>query len=185
MKNLSEEIENIEFITGPNFSYDLDREFDLISSNLVPDDKVLLKEDFDQFLDKGKFLVLNTFSGGLLFLKVSEPIEKIRINARRESRDFEVSVIFDTELRKTENIKYKPEVGKAESVEWNVGSILPSFYEYDKPIQIALLMVIGRIVKRICEYGRTKFAYMKIENEFGIELLIDGQVEEELKVEID
>lgn len=91
MKKLLEDIEKIEFTTGKNFSYDLDREFKLIASN---------------------------------------------------------------------------------------------FFSYQKEIQKALLLIIGKIVKRICEYGRTNFAYMKIENEFDIELLIDNLIELKLKVQI-
>lgn len=184
MEKLLEEIEKIEFTTGPNFEYDLDREFELITSNLESDQKELLKEDFTQFFDKGKFVVMNTFGGGILFLKVSERIEKIRIDSRNESNDFRVSVTFESDSRKIENIKYKPDVGKIESTEWDVRAIFPNFYKYQKTIQIALLIVIGKIVKRVCEYGRTNFTYMRIENEFQIELLIDGQVESKLKVEL-
>ncbi|WP_055448087.1 hypothetical protein [Lacinutrix mariniflava] len=184
MNKLLDKIENIEFTTGPNFSYDLDREFELISSNLESDKRKLLKEDFNQFSEKGRFLVMNTFGGGILFLKVPERIEKIRIDSRTESNDFKASVIFESDSRKTENIKYKPEVGKTESTEWNAKAIFPNFYKYEKTTQKALLIIIGKIVKRICEYGQTNFAYTKIENEFEIELLIDGQIEYKLNIEL-
>ena len=184
MNKLLDKIENIEFTTGPNFSYDLNREFELISSSLESGEKELLKEDFNKFSDKGRFLVFNTFGGGILFLKVFERIEKIRIDSRTESNDFKASVIFESDSRKTENIKHKPKVGKTESTEWNVKAIFPNFYKYEKTIQKALLIIIGKIVKRICEYGRTNFAYMKIENEFEIELLIDGEIESKLKIEL-
>ncbi|WP_299555492.1 hypothetical protein [Seonamhaeicola sp.] len=184
MNNLTDEIKDIEFETGQNFHFDLDREFELISSNLSLKEQELLKADFDFFLDKGKFLVINTFCGGILFLKVPELIEKIMIESRAEKKDIKASVFFESELRKAENIKYKPKAGKIESTEWNVKSIFPSFFQYEKKIQIALLTVIGKVVKRICEYGRTNFAYMKIENEFEIELLINRQVKSKLKVEL-
>jgi hypothetical protein len=184
MNNLTEEIKDIEFKTGQNFHFDLDKEFELISSNLDLKEQELLKTDFDFFLDKGKFLVINTFGGGILFLKVPELIESIKIDSRTDKKDFKASVVFKSEIRKAENIKYKPEVGKIESTQWYTKAVFPNFHQYDKKIQKALLIVIGKIVKRICEYGRTNFAHMKIENEFGIELLINGQIESKLKVEL-
>lgn len=184
MKQLLEDIEQLEFTTGSNFSFDLDREFNLISSYLDSTQQEYLKADFNRFLEKGKAAVLNTFAGGILFLKVSEPIEKARINSRTYSKDFEASVFFKSESRRPENIKYKPNAGKIESVQWNTDWIFLNFFNYPKEIQKALLLIIGKIVKRICEYGRTNFAYLKIENEFEIELLIDNQIELKLKVEI-
>jgi hypothetical protein len=46
------------------------------------------------------------------------------------------------------------------------------------------LLIVGKMVKKICEHGQTNFSYMKIENEFGIELLINGQIVSKLKVEL-
>ena len=185
MGKLLEDIDEIEFTTGTNFSYDLDREFKLIASKLEPTQKEYLKSDFNRFLEKGRFAVLNTFGGGILFLKVPESIEKIKIESLTDSQDFEVSVLFNSEFRRIENTKYKPKVGgRIESIRWNVELIFPNFYEYSKEIQGALLLIVGRIVKRICEYGRNNFAYMKIESEFQIELLIDNRIESKLKVEI-
>ena len=184
MNNLVEDIKEVEFKTGQNFSFDLDKEFELISSNLDLKEKELLKTDFEFFSEKGKFLVINTFGGGILFLKVPERIEKIKIDSQTDKNNFKASVVFESDSRKTENIKHKLEASKIESTEWNVKAIFPNFYKYEKKIQKALLTVIGRIVKRICEYGRTNFAYMKIENEFEIELQINGQIISELKVEL-
>lgn len=184
MEKLLEDIDKVEFTTGKNFSYDLDREFKLIASNLEPIQKELLKTDFKRFIEKGRFAVLNTFGGGILFLKVSELIDKIKIEARTESNDFEASVLFESELRRPENTKYKPNAGIKETTHWNVELMFPNFFFYPKEIRKALLLIIGRIVKRICEYGRTNFVYMKIENEFEIELLIDNQIESKLKVQI-
>jgi hypothetical protein len=184
MNNLIDDIKEIEFKTGRNFSFDLNQEFELISLYLDLKGKEFLETDFEFFLEKGKFLVINTFGGGILFLKVPERIEKIKINSRTDRNDFNVSVIFESDFRKTQNIKYKPETGRIESTEWNAKAIFPNFYQYEKKIQKALLTVIGKIVKRICEYGRTNFAHMKIENEFEIELLINGQIESKLKVEL-
>ncbi len=184
MEKLLEDIEKVKFTTGSNFSYDLDREFELISSNLNTPQKEHLEIDFNQFLEKGRFTVLNTFSGGILFLKVPESIEKIKIECRTHSKDFEALVLFKSKYRKAENNKYKPNAGKLESIKWSSELIFPNFFEYPKEIQKAILLIIGRIVKRICEYGRTNFAYMKIENEFEIELLIDNHIESKLKVQI-
>lgn len=92
MEKLVEDIVKEKFTTGANFSYNLDRELRLISSSVDPTQLELLKSDFNRYLEKGKFVVLNTFAGGILFLKVSEPIEKIRIESRTGLKDFEASV---------------------------------------------------------------------------------------------
>lgn len=184
MDELIEGIEKQAFTTGTNFSYDLDREFKLISSDLNPIQQEHLKTDFNRFFEKGKHVLRNTFHGGILFLKVPEPIEKITIVSRTDMEYFDVSVVFQSELRRPENIKHKTGVGKIESVRWSPQSIFPNFYLYPRNIQKALLLIMGRIVKRICEYGQTNFAYMKIENEFEIELFIDDQIELIQKVEI-
>ncbi|MDJ1499201.1 hypothetical protein [Xanthocytophaga agilis] len=182
MKKLLEEIDKIEFTIEPNYSFDLDKEFDLISMYLNLRDRECLKYDFDIFLGKGRFIVHNSLGGNLLFLKVPERIEKIRIGSNSNSCDFEVSVIFESDNRRKENTKYKPNAGKIDSTTWNVLWIFPNFFKYEKVIQCALMLVIGKIIKQICEYGRTSFAYMKIENDFAIELLIDGELEFKLKI---
>ena len=184
MNNLLDEIKEIEFKVKRNFNFDLDKEFELISSNLNLNEIGLLKSDFQFFLNKGKFVVINTFAGGILFLKVPEQIEKITIDAGIENNDFIASVIFESDIRKPENIKYRPRANKTQSIEWKDIAILPNFFKYEKEIQIVLLTVIGKIVKWICEYGRTNFAYMKIENEFNIELMINEQIETTLKTEL-
>ncbi|UKM66181.1 hypothetical protein GSB9_02760 [Flavobacteriaceae bacterium GSB9] len=184
MSNLTDEIKHIKFKTGQNFHFDLDREFELISSNLSLKEQEFLKADFEFFLDKGKFLVINTFAGGILFLKVPELIEKIMVEYRTDKKDFMASVVFESDMRKAENIRYKLEIGKIESTNWNTKAIFPNYYQYESKIQKVLLIVIGKIVKRICEYGRTHFAHMNIENEFEIELLINGLIESKLKVEL-
>ncbi|MGB0869630.1 MAG: hypothetical protein ACPGSD_08525 [Flavobacteriales bacterium] len=184
MNSLIDEIKGIKFKTEQNFRFELDKEFKLISSHLNLKEIELLKSDFDFFLEKGKFLVHNTFSGGILFLKVSERIEKIIIDSQSDNNEFEASVVFESDLRRAENIKYKPKAGKIETTKWNAQGIFPNFYQYEKFVQGALLTVIGKIVKRICEYGQENFVYMNIENQFGIELLINGQIESKLKVEL-
>jgi hypothetical protein len=184
MSNLTDELEHIEFKAEQNFHFDLDREFQLISSNLSFKEKEFLKADFEFFLNKGKFIVKNTFGGGILFLKVPELIEKIKVEYQTNKKDFMASVVFESDMRKAENIKYKPEVGKTESIKWNTKTIFLNFHQYDREIQRALLTIIGKVIKWICEYGRINFAYMKIENEFEIELLINDQIESKLKVEL-
>lgn len=184
MEKLLEDIKNIEFSPNSVFDYNLNIEFNLIASHIESDKKKLLKNDFDQFLNKGKFLVFNTFVGSILFLKVSEPIENIKIESRTGTKDFQASVVYTSNLRRSENIKYKPQAGSIESVIWNNTLIFPNFTNYPKLIQKALLIVIGKIVKRICEYGRINLAYMKIENEFEIKLMIDGETTSKLKVEL-
>jgi len=184
MKNLLFEIENMEFLTGENFSYNLDKEFELISSSLTEDKQIELKIDFDRFFEKGRFLILNTFCGEILFLKEPEEIEKIIIKSQKTSKHIEASVVFKSKNRAIENIKYKPNAGKTESIQWNIETIFPHFFQYHKTIQNALLLIIGKIVKKICEYGRSNFAYMKIKNKFAIELFLDEEIGAKLKVEL-
>lgn len=182
MEMLFEKIKDVEITIGPNFSYDLDEEFKLISSKLNDKKQKLLKQDFNMFFKEGKSIVFNSFSGGILFLKVFEYIEKIKIESDSVLEIFEASVEFKFEQREKENVKYKPGAGKIESIKWNVSKIFPNFFKYEVLIQGALLLVLGRIVKHICEYGRLNFVYMKIENEFPIELLVDGKLVSELEV---
>ena len=184
MNKLQEEIEKIEFKTESNFSFDLNRELGIISSYLNPKEEEFLKQDFDHFLEKGKFVIVNTFGGGILFLKEAEIIEKILIESNSKSKKINASVLYESETRKPENIKYKPEVGKTESTTWNANDIFPNFYKFEKTIQNVLILIIGKIVKQICEYGRTNFTYMKIVNEFNIELITDKKTESILKVEL-
>lgn len=183
MQKLLEELENLEFSPDLDYIYDLDREFDLIAPHLDATKQSILRADFDHFLYKGKFLVINSFAGGMLFLKVPEQIEKIRIDAQQASDSFEASVVF-VSARRSENIKYIPDAGKISSAQWPVAWIFANFYWYDNFMQQVLLVILGKIVKHICEYGRTNFAYMKIENAFEIELAIDGEVVHKLKINI-
>lgn len=185
MEKLIEQIGNIPFTTGPNFSYNLEREFELISFYLTQHDSSLLKSDFDSFLDKGKFLVLNTFAGGILFLKNPEQIKKIGLEYKSDLNSIIASVTFLSEERDSENVKRKLGVGQIESATWNNEIIFSNFSNYPKNIQIALLIILGKIVKRICEYGRLNFAYMKIENSFKINLLIDGELHTQVSVLIE
>ena len=184
MKQLLDNIENIKFTTDPNFSYNLDKEFNLISDCLDSKEKEYLKTDFKRFFEKGRHLVMNTFVGGILFLKVTEPIKKITIKSIEDSNSIIASVIFSSEYRRAENTKYKPNATQVESIDWNVGIIFPNFYKYHQIIQNALLLIIIKIVKRICEYGRTKFPYLKIENEFNIELYMEEELKCFMKVEL-
>ena len=108
----------------------------------------------------------------------------IKIELSSESSDFEASVVFKSDLRRSENIKYKPNAGKTETIHWNVELMFPNFQQYQMEIKKALLLIIGKIVKRFCEYGRTNFAYIDIENEFTIELFIDNQINSILNVEM-
>jgi hypothetical protein len=184
MKELLDKIEEIEILIESNFKYKLDEEYDLILSNLKEREQILLKSDFDKFYKKGKFLIQNTFAGGILFLKESEEIEKIKIESQNITKNFKASVIYKSEQRNPENIKYKPEAGKIENTLWNVELIFPNFFIYQEIIQNALLLIIGKVVKKICEYGKINFAHMKIENEFSIELLMSKEIKSKLKVEI-
>lgn len=184
LEKLLLDIRDLDFTTGPNFSYNLNREFELISSNLTTTDQKRLQSDFDHFFEKGRFVILNTFAGGILFLKVPERIEKIIIKSNFETKELVASVVYGSKQRRVENIKHKSKAGNIESAIWKTVSIFPHFHQYLELTQKALLLVIGKLVKRICEYGHNNFAYLQIENEFEIELLIDNQLVSKLMVEI-
>ncbi|MEZ5043297.1 MAG: hypothetical protein R2828_25600 [Saprospiraceae bacterium] len=184
MKSVLEEISKMKFSTGANFEYQLEEEYKIISAYLNKEDQMSLKSDFERFFEKGRFLILNTFSGGLLFLKESEEIDKIIIESKSEDNNIKASIIFKSNKRNPENIKYKPDAAKTENTKWDIRLIFPNYFNYEESIQNALLLIIGKIVKRICEYGRVNFAYMKIKNEFPIEILMDTKLKSKLRIEI-
>lgn len=185
MEKLIEQIKDIPLTMEAVFDYDLEREFDLISPYLTKDDSSLLKSDFNSFLDKGKFLVLNTFAGGILFLKNPEPIKEIGLEYESNLNSIIASITYLSEERDFENVKRKPGVGQIESTTWHNEIIFSNFSNYPQNIKIALLIVLGKIVKRICEYGRLNIAYMKIENSFKINLRIDGEFHSQIDVLIE
>lgn len=183
-EKLINNIKTIEFKIGKNFSFNLDKEFETLLPFLYKKNSTFLKQDFDFFLKKGKFLVINTLGGGILFLKVPETIDNIQLDYKSSLDEIVIALTFLSKQRAEENIKYKPDAGQIESAIWKMNLIFPHFHKYQPNIKYALMIVLGKIVKHICEFGRENFAYMKIVNEFEIKLAIDDNILDTLKVEI-
>jgi hypothetical protein len=184
MKQLIDQIKAIDFKTEKNFDFNFDKELEVILPFIKQENYSLLKQDFDFFLKKGRFLVINTFGGGILFLKVVEKIDKIQIDYSDSSNAIIASVTFLSKSRKKENVKYKPNAGQTESIIWKMESIFPHFSKYQSQIKSALILILGKLVKHICEHGRKNWAYMKIENEFEIQLSINNTLDNTLIVKI-
>lgn len=184
MVNLFQQVNDLDTEIELNFDFNLNREYECIAPYLSKDEREFLTEDFIQFLKKGKLLVFNTFCGGLIFLEVPERIERVLIQSNSVIKGIEVHIIYESENRKKENIVKKPHAGKIESMSWDIAGIFPHYFIYSKEIQGVLLLILGRIVKHICEVGKDNYPYMNFENDFCIELCIDGQIDSKQKVKI-
>jgi len=175
MKKLFSQINQIEFSSrSKKLLEQLDSAFGIISANLIGDDKAILQKDFDQFKKKGRWMLHKTFAGGIIFLREPEIIECIKIEFYSETNEAIPSVEYASGKRNARNIKYKPNTGKIESITWNMLGIFPHFVKYEKSIKISLMIIIGKMVKGICEYYKKNSWFMKFEKEFEMELLLDG-----------
>jgi hypothetical protein len=164
---------------------DFEIAYKLMIPHLDIENQEMLKQDFDKFKEQGTWVVHNTFSGGIIFLREPEIINKIKIEFSSELNQATASVEYSSEIRNLRNIKYKPDTGKIESTKWNMLAIFPNFSKYDKPIKIILILIIGKIVKRICEYRNVNSWFMKYEKEFELELELDNELVQKLNVEFD
>lgn len=184
MKILLSDIEKISLsISGEKLFEELDMAYKLISESLKKDHHELLKDDFEFYKSKGRYWVFNTFAGGIIFLREPEVIEEIRILLKTKSNEVIASVEYGSENRNQRNVKYKPNAGKIESTEWNMLGIFPNFSKYERLIQIALLMLIGRHVKDICEELHRESWFMRYEKGFTLNLYLDGKLEKTFDVE--
>lgn len=174
MKNLIEKIEVGKLARRKEkLLQGLDRVHEIISSEINPNHKTLIKDDFEFFKQKGRFWVHNTFSGGIIFLREPETIEGIRIDINSETEIAVAQVEYSSEIRNKRNVKYKPDAGKLESTTWNMKGIFPNFSEYENAIQIALIALIGRFVKVICEDLHQNSWFMKYEKDFELEIYLN------------
>lgn len=187
MESILSQIEEIDFhkLSEEKLSEGFKRASAIIFPWLVEEEKILLQEDFNFYLNnKGRFYVHNTFAGGIIFLREPEIIEEIKIEFDSKQNEAWASVEYDSEERNSRNVKYKPEAGKIEKFKWNMQGIFPNFDKHKKDIKIILIAIIGKIVKHICEDLRTNSWFMKFEKEFEIKLFLDGDLELKYGVEI-
>lgn len=187
MKSVLSQIEEIDFhkSSKEKLSKDFKRASAIIFPWLIEDEKILLQNDFNFYLEhKGRFYVYNTFAGGIIFLREPEIIEQIKIEFDSKQNEVWTSVEYGSEVRNSRNVKYKPEAGKIEKFKWNMQGIFPNFDKHKKDIKIILMGIIGKIVKHICEDLRTNSWFMKFEKEFEIKLFLDGDLELKYDVEI-
>jgi hypothetical protein len=186
MRTLLENIEKIDFhkSTKKELSQYFEKASKLILPYLNETEKLLLKLDFDSYLNKGRFYVNNTFAGGIIFLREPETINEIRIKFN-SNRDEALAIVeYASGERNPRNVKYKPNAGKVEDFKWNMIGIFPNFNKYENKIKIVLIAIIGKIVKRICEYNKKESWFMEFEKEFEIKLFLDRELELIYNVEI-
>ena len=176
MKGLFSEINKIDFPYRIQEQIDLlDKAFNRIADEATAEEKKLLKEDFNVFIERGRFVILNTFAGGIIFLREPEVIEYIKIDFDTASNRLYSSVRYGSENRKERNVKYKPEAGQTESTEGSLSILMPNFFRYNINIQLALMLIIGKIVKKICESHSENSWFMKYEKDFMTSISINGE----------
>ena len=183
MKTLKDRIGEIEISgRGKKLIAGFNNAFEIIFSEIDLNFKPLLKDDFELFNDKGKFWVNNTFAGGIIFLREPEIIEGIKIDFKTDTNSALATVEYGSENRNSRNVKYKPKAGKFESTEWNMLGIFPNFCKYESEIKVALMMLIARYVKTICEDLNQNSWFMKYEKDFNLELFLDSVLEIRLHI---
>lgn len=186
MNSILNQIEQINFRDRlkEELSEDFEKAFSIIAPTLSETEKALLQDDFTFYIeDSGRFRLLNTFAGGIIFLREPETIVDIKIEFNSDNSNAVASVEYASEKRNSRNVKYKPNAGKVEMVPWNMLGIFPNYVQHKRGLKLILMAIIGRIVKRICEHNRTTSWFMKYEKEFDVKLFLDGKLELECRVE--
>jgi hypothetical protein len=170
---------------GKKLIRDLESAYKLIDSQITNGkQKLLLKEDFNLFIKTGRYIVKKTFTGGIIFLREPETILGITIKFHTTLNKAIASVEYASEKRNARNVKYKPNAGKIEHLDWNMMGVFPHFYLYDKDIKIALMMIIGQITQQNCEIYRRDSWFMRFEKEFDIQIFLDHKLELNYPVKI-
>jgi hypothetical protein len=164
----------------------IDLIFKLGSVGLSDTNKKLFRNDLDYLLhQKGRFLIHNTFAGGIIFLREPETIKAIEIRLHSGNSEVDVLVEYGSEKRNARNVKYKPNAGQIESTTWNMGAIFPNFNKHSKDIKIILMAIIGKMVKDICERHKKQSWFMCYEKPFDLRLFLDGKLELIYRVDIE
>lgn len=185
MKDLQEEIVNLEIPPlGSGLDEALETIYRLISHGLEETEKTQLRNDFDHYREKGKWWVHNTFAGGILFLREPENVSGVYIDFCSIRNQVVAKVEFASEERNARNVKYKQNPGKIEQTYWNLAGVFPNFNQYRHSVKLALIAMIGRIVKGICEYYNESSWFMRYTQPFEIKLFLDGKMEFTDKVKV-
>ena len=174
----------IEKISKTNFAFDdleaLSKDFakilQLVSSILSNQEKDILRQDFDFYTDKAIYRVFHTFAGGIIFLREPETINVITIEFYSQLNKAIASVVYSSEKRNARNTKYKPDAGKIESLTWNLQGIFPNFRKHQNGIKIVLIAIIGKVTKDICENLKKHSWFMEFEQDFDVNLFLDGEL---------
>lgn len=187
MLTLIDKINQIEFPGRGNALLDaLDALDKIVSNDLAENEKAMLRHDLNYFYhEKGRWLVHHTFAGGIIFLREPEVINKIEILFHSDLNQAAATVVYASEKRNARNVKYKPTAGQIESMTWSMEHIFPNFNKHSKDIKVILMAIIGKIIKHICESYRRDSWFMQFEKPFEIELLLDGGLELQYKVEVE
>lgn len=161
----------------------LEKDLDILLNLLPKNESEILTQDFKTFLEKGRFIVQNTFAGGILYLKEPEGIDYVKVIFNTEINQAIAIVEYSSKHRNPTNTKYKPFAGKIESIPWNPSLIFPHFIEYSKEVQETLLLALGKMVKTICEYHYINSEFMKYKSDFDFQMVLDDDILHTYKVE--
>lgn len=178
MKELTEHIDKIDLNYRTQELVDqLEHLFKIITSKCSPQEEKLLREDFDTFIERGRFVILNTFAGGIIFLREPEVIEFIAVDFNAQKKTMDSQVKYGSAKRNPRNVKYKPNAGQIESTSAHTNIIFPHFFDYRKNIQLILLRIIGKLIKAICEHHKRASWFMDYKRDFDVNLSINGVLE--------
>lgn len=171
-------------LSDDGLSHNLESAYKLISEDLRDDEKQLLRNDIEFYaLKKGKFYVLHTFAGGIIFLREPETIDYIKIEFDSGQNIAKASVTYASEKRNARNIKYKPDTGQIESITWNLAGVFPNFSKHKHAVKVGLMAIVGKTTKDICETLKKESWFMKYKKPFPLDLFLDGTPELNYRVE--
>lgn len=186
MNSILDDINRMTFPPlGEGLLVALESVFKMIAVELNAEQRSLLRQDFDFYSGKGKYIVHNTFAGGIIFLREPETINRIKMEFDSKLNEAFVCVEYASEKRNERNVKYKPDVGQIESITWKMLVIFPNFNKYNLALKIILIALIGKMVQCICEHYRKNSWFMQFEKEFEIELFLDGKIAAIYPVKLD
>jgi hypothetical protein len=155
--------------------------FNLCSIELDSNLKNKLKSDFEKFSDQGRWIIHNTFNGGV-FLREPERILFIKLEFSSVNNIAKAIVEFESEIRNKRNTKYKPNTGKTEVFEWKIHSIFPHFNLFPKIVQGYLISTLAKIGKEICENSNKNSWHLIYTHDFEISAILENEVIEKFKV---
>jgi hypothetical protein len=155
--------------------------FNLCSIELDSNLQKKLKKDFEVFIERSRWVIHNTFNGGL-FLREPERILKIDLKLSTENMTIQSIIEFDSEIRNSRNTKNKKNTGKIEVFEWNIHAVFPHFSLYPKKVQGFLISTLAKIGKEICENSNKNSWHLIYTHDFEISAILENEVIEKFKV---